>query len=82
LIIICEGSISGTGTIVADGVRNQPDVNTNLGGGSTGGGSVTILYGGTNSITPTAAGGTSYIGGYVRAGGAGGAGTARALLLA
>jgi hypothetical protein len=82
LIIICEGSISGTGTIVADGVRNQPDVNTNLGGGSTGGGSVTILYGGTNSITPTAAGGTSYIGGYARAGGAGGAGTARALLLA
>jgi hypothetical protein len=81
LIVICEGSISGSGTIEANGVRNQPDVGTNLGGGSTGGGSVNVMYGTTNSITPSAAGGTSYVGGYVRAGGAGGAGTARALSL-
>jgi hypothetical protein len=81
LIIICEGSISGTGSIQANGVTNQPLDPTNLGGGSTGGGSVTVLFKTSNSITPSAAGGTSYVGGYARAGGAGGAGTARALAI-
>jgi hypothetical protein len=81
LIVICEGTISGTGSIQANGVRNQPLDPTNLGGGSTGGGSVTVLFKTSNSITPSAAGGTSYVGGYARAGGAGGAGTARALAI-
>jgi hypothetical protein len=81
LIVICEGAISGSGSIQANGVRNQPLDPTNLGGGSTGGGSLTILHKNGCSITPTADGGTSYTGGYARSGGAGGAGTARALAI-
>jgi hypothetical protein len=86
LIVIVEGSISGTGSIQANGVKNENTLNWNVdsvngssslrNGGSTGGGSVTVLYGGANSITPSAAGGASF-----QNGGAGGAGTARALLL-
>jgi hypothetical protein len=86
LIVIVEGSISGTGSIQANGIKNENPINWNTdpvngssalkNGGSTGGGSVTVFYGGTNTITPTAAGGASF-----QTGGAGGAGTARALLL-
>jgi hypothetical protein len=86
LIVIVEGSISGTGSIQANGVKNENTLNWTVdsvngssslrNGGSTGGGSVTVMYGGANSITPSAAGGASF-----QNGGAGGAGTARALLL-
>jgi len=69
LIIICEGTLSGSGTITANGVAGGTN-STNIGGGS-GGGSVTIFAGGdSSSISPTANGG-----------GNGGAGTARKLLL-
>jgi hypothetical protein len=81
LIVICEGAISGSGSIQANGVKNQPLVTTNIGGGSTGGGSLTILHKNGCTITPTADGGASYTGGYARSGGAGGAGTARALAI-
>jgi len=69
LIIICEGALSGSGTISANGVAGGTN-STNIGGGS-GGGSVTVFSrGDSSSITPTANGG-----------GNGGAGTARKLLL-
>jgi hypothetical protein len=69
LIIICEGTLSGSGTISANGVAGGTN-STNIGGGS-GGGSVTIFSrSDSSSISPTANGG-----------GNGGAGTARKLLL-
>jgi len=69
LIIICEGTLSGSGTISANGVAGGTN-STNIGGGS-GGGSVTIFARGDSStISPTANGG-----------GNGGAGTARKILL-
>ena len=69
LIIICEGTLSGSGTISANGVAGGTNT-TNIGGGS-GGGSVTVFSrGDSSSITPTANGG-----------GNGGAGTARKLVL-
>jgi hypothetical protein len=94
LIVIVEGSISGTGTIEARGVLNENplpwETNPTTGssgflmGGSTGGGSVTVMYGGTNSITPLAGGGNiaDSPNPWKRWGGSGGAGTARALKLA
>ena len=69
LIIICEGTLFGSGTISANGVAGGTNT-TNIGGGS-GGGSVTIFSRtDSSSISPTANGG-----------GNGGAGTARKLLL-
>lgn len=77
LIFIVEGALSGSGIISADSVDN---VSFFRSGGAAGGGSVTIMFGtDTSSITPTAAGGTSYA--QVGIGGAGGAGTARKLAL-
>jgi hypothetical protein len=92
LIVIVEGSVSGTGSIQANGVLNENPINWGTDpvngssafktGGSTGGGSVTLLYGGTNAITPVAAGGDPANGTqWFLKGGAGGAGTARALQL-
>lgn len=73
LFIIVEGTISGAGTIAANGVASGA-ASERRGGGS-GGGSVTILYTTDSStITPTATGGG---GGYT-----GGAGTARKLAIA
>lgn len=75
LIVIVEGTLSGTGTIVSagiDGVR-PPGA---MAGGASGGGSVTVLYGtDSSSITPTAAGGSGQFSGD------GGAGTARKLAI-
>jgi hypothetical protein len=91
LIVIVEGSITGSGSIQANGVLNEnfDALTSNSGssaiflGGSTGGGSVTVMYGGTNSITPVASGGNvaDSPNPWKRHGGSGGAGTARALLL-
>lgn len=86
LVVISEKSISGSGTIEANGVQNRPlaEIGTpwkflNVAGGSTGGGSVTVFHKNGCTITPTAAGGESYQGGYGVIGGAGGAGTARVI---
>lgn len=81
LIIICEGAVSGSGTISANGVTNISATTPNIPGGSSGGGSVTVFYRGSTAITPSATGGSGYVGGYGRAGGAGGSGTARSLVL-
>lgn len=79
LIVICEGSLTGSGSCEANGVTNtgQPG---NPYGGSTGGGSLTILCGSNPSgvSTFTATGGSRF---SVFANGAGGNGTARKLLL-
>lgn len=75
LIVICEGTFSGTGTIAANGVNGVRPPGAMAGGGS-GGGSVTILYGtDSSSITPTATGGTGDFSGN------GGNGTARKLAI-
>jgi len=69
LIIICEGTLSGSGTITANGVAGG--INASVTGGGSGGGSVTVFTrADSSSITPTA-----------NAGGNGGAGTARKLLI-
>lgn len=70
LIVIVGGTLSGSGTISADGVAGGSGAGV-LGGGS-GGGSVTVLFGtDSSSITPTATGGS----------GGGGNGTARKLAI-
>jgi hypothetical protein len=75
LIIICEGTVSGTGTITANGVDGARPSGA-VAGGASGGGSVTVLYKtDSSSITPTANGGA---GNYS---GAGGNGTARKLAI-
>lgn len=76
LIVICEGSLSGTGTIT---VAGQPGARPtgSPGGGGSGGGSATVLYG-TNpgsAVTVTATGGAGL------ASGNGGNGTARKLAI-
>jgi len=77
LIIYCTGTLSGSGTVTANGATFDPSSLVEVAGGSTGGGSVTILYNtDSSSITPTAAGG--YDIGQPTAG-TGGAGTARKL---
>jgi hypothetical protein len=79
LLIIVNGNLAGSGSIVANGV-GSPAVEQRSGGGS-GGGSITILAGSdSSSITPTASGGVG--GGAGASGGSGGAGTARKLALA
>jgi hypothetical protein len=94
LIVIVEGSITGTGSIRANGVVNENTLNWTTDpvngtsalsyGGSTGGGSVTVMYGGSTSITPAASGGdiSTVTQPWWTWGGSGGAGTARALQLA
>lgn len=84
LFVFCLGSVSGSGSITADGVQNTTPITPNIPGGSSGGGHISLFYSTTNSITTlTANGGSSQVGnfynGTVRTGGAGGNGTARAL---
>jgi hypothetical protein len=86
LFVICKGNVTSSGSasrISANGVASAwAGSNTGPCGGASGGGSVTLLFGGTNTITPVASGGAAQIN-YATAnfGGAGGAGTARALSL-
>ena len=75
LIVIVEGTFSGTGSISADGTAGAR-ASGQVGGGGSGGGSVTILFKtDSSSITPTATGGPG------SACGSGGAGTARKLAI-
>lgn len=76
LIVIVEGSLSGTGTISVNGIDSTRFSGTVPGGGS-GAGSLTVLFG-TNpssAVTVTATGGSGLSGGN------GGNGTARKLAL-
>lgn len=75
LIVIVEGTLSGTGTIAGNGV-NGVRPSGSIAGGASGGGSVTVLYGtDSSSITPTATGGSGDFSGN------GGNGTARKLAI-
>jgi hypothetical protein len=76
LIVICEGSLSGSGTITAAGVGGARPTGSPGGGGS-GGGSVTVLYG----TNPSSAVTVSATGGAGLASGNGGDGTARKLAI-
>lgn len=94
LIIYCTGTLSGSGTIVANGAAGGSGYTTDYrflpyGGGGSGGGSITIFYGtDSSSITPTATGGAggtatnvSEVNQNAYPGNAGGNGTARKLAL-
>lgn len=75
LIIIVGGTLSGTGTITANGVDGIRPSGA-VAGGASGGGSVTVLYGtDSSSITPTATGGSGVFSGN------GGNGTGRKLAI-
>lgn len=75
LIVIVGGTLSGTGTIAANGVNGVRPPGA-MAGGASGGGSVTVLYGtDSSSITPTATGGSGDFSGN------GGNGTARKLAI-
>ena len=76
LIIIVAGALSGTGSVVANGV-NSNRIGGGPPGGASGGGSVTILFG-TNPSGPTTLTAT---GGDGLSGGIGGNGTARKLAI-
>jgi hypothetical protein len=86
LIVICGGTISGSGTIQANGVTAASAAGY-VTGGSSGGGSVTVLFKTSCSITPTANGGNGNIqltigsgaGAITFGNGGGGTGTARNL---
>lgn len=81
LMVICTGELIGAGTIAANGMNGGNVTGDHAGGGGSGGGSVTILYGTDgSSITPTATGGAGGTA-TTSAGGAGGNGTARKLAL-
>jgi len=84
LIIIVKGTLSGSGTVVAEGSAGGNGGSSNsygVGGGGSGGGSITILsQADTSTITPSAAGGAGG-GGKSNSGGSGGQGTARKLVL-
>ncbi len=71
VVVICEGSVTGTGSIVANGSASS--TLSGAGGGGSGGGSITVLSKPLSSITVTANGGSS--------GGGGGNGTARRLAI-
>lgn len=80
LCVVVIGSVSGSGSIQANGSTGGYGFVDNLwpthGGGGSGGGSVTLLHGsGASTITVQANGGVGGAGG----GAAGGAGTARKL---
>lgn len=82
LIVICAGALSGSGQITANGVRGGDG--ENMGGGGSGGGSITILTGSGTVITSAAGGAGGKRQADVPAstwGGAGGAGSARILLI-
>jgi len=93
LVIYCTGTLSGSGTIVANGTNGGAAYTTNpafrpYAGGGSGGGSITIFYGtDTSSITPAATGGAGGPAtntsdpGSTYPGNAGGNGTARKLAL-
>lgn len=75
LIVIVEGTLSGNGSIVSNGVDGAR-ASGQVGGGGSGGGSVTILFKTDSStITPVASGGVG------SSCGSGGAGTARKLAI-
>lgn len=75
LIIICEGTLSGTGAISSNGTSGNGYSGQIFGGGS-GGGSVNVLYGtDSSSITLTVTGGAA------GQAGSGGNGTARKLAI-
>lgn len=81
LIVICEGNLSGAGSILAEGANNAPGIAFRTGGAS-GGGSVTVMFGtDSSSITPSAAGGIAAQTAGGTYGASGGAGTARKLAL-
>jgi len=76
LIVIVEGSASGTGSCVANGVIAKRLDSGRIPGGASGAGSVNVLYGTNPSgVTVTAAGGGG------QSGGDGGNGTARKLAI-
>lgn len=80
LIVIVEGNLSGSGSIVSNGVSAARSA-SNPAGGASGGGSVTILFKtDSNTVSFTAAGGTGTSGGLGPSGD-GGAGTARKLAI-
>ena len=63
LLIICQGTLSGTGTMVANGVDGVRPPGA-VAGGASGGGMITVLYGtDSSSITPTATGGVGQFSG-------------------
>ncbi len=76
LIIIVAGSLSGTGSIIANGV-NSNRIGGGAPGGASGGGSVTILFG-TNPSGPST---LAANGGNGLSGGNGGNGTSRKLAI-
>lgn len=80
LLVVCAGTLSGSGSITSAGASGGGGGGTNgTGGGGSGGGSVTVLYGtDSSSITPSAPGGS----GGGNGGRAGGPGTTRKLALA
>lgn len=95
VIIMCAGTLSGSGTVTAAGaaggaatVVNTDTLTRNLGGGGSGGGSITVLYGASsnNTLALSAAGGAGGVAsgssGANRPGGAGGAGSTRMLQMA
>lgn len=79
VIIICTGTISGSGTI--DSYGRQGGAGGHASGGSAGGGSINVLYGSSSSSWTLNAAGGPYNNSnpYNRNGGAGGTGTARLL---
>lgn len=74
LIVIVEGSITGTGSIVADGIASNR-IGGGAPGGASGGGSLTVMSKPLSSITVSATGGNGLSGGN------GGNGTARRLAI-
>jgi hypothetical protein len=76
LIVIVEGSFSGTGSVVSNGVQSSRLDSGRVPGGASGGGSVTVLYG-----TNPSGGTVTATGGSGNSGGNGGAGTARKLAI-
>ena len=81
IIIICTGTISGSGTFSSVGSYGGDGGHAT--GGSAGGGSINIMYGtNSSSYTLNASGGPQNTGGgYGRTGGSGGTGTARLIAI-
>jgi hypothetical protein len=79
LVVVCEGALSGSGAVVADGAAggSAASAATSSGGGGSGGGSVSVLAA-SGTVTTTANGGPGGTG-STQNGGAGGLGTARVL---
>jgi len=80
-MIICSGNITGSGSIVANGILTQDTTGGNAPGGGSGGGAIIVARVGTDAtVTKTTnggVGGTSV--GYTNHGGSGGAGTIQTL---